>query len=154
MKPVAILLILLATFSAWAAGENTNRTALKRIDATYFTFDIPADMVKTKVQGMDSHVDEYQSPNVRLGFDFGRYSDPLDYDERLPGYAAVAIRVDGRRARIVTFRQNDGWFTAIHFRDAGSIATERMKLTMRASCSTDRELKVAKDIFTSIRFRP
>ena len=153
MRPVAMSLVLLLTLSAWAADRQTIRTGLKRIDATYFTFDIPVEMVKTQVKGIDSHVGQYESSQIRLGFDYGSYADPLEYDKRLPQYQASEVKVDGRKARIVSFYQAEGWFTAIHFPKAGPALGEQTKLTMHASCKTAKELHVARNIFTSIRFQ-
>lgn len=138
------MLILLA-FSTWAAE-------LKRVDANYFSFHIPVDMVKTRSQGIDSHVGEYRNSRIRLGFDYGAYSDPLDYDKRLPEYQSSKLEVGGRKARIVTFRQAQAWFTAIHFPDVGKASGDRLKLTMVATCSSEEALQQARDIFTSIRF--
>jgi hypothetical protein len=138
-------LLLSVTLCAWGAD-------LKRVDASYFNFGIPADMVKIRARGIDSHVGAYQNSRMRLGFDYGANSDPLDYDSGLPGYRSSKVTVGGREARMVSFRQSEAWFTAIHFPDVGKTSGDGVKLTMHASCRTEQDLELAREIFTSIRF--
>src|SRR5688572_26477174 len=91
---IASALMLLAAFCVSAAE-------LKRVDAVYFTFDVPRDMVKMRAQGIDSHVGDYRNSRIRLGFDYGVNSDPLDYDNQLPAFQSSKLEIDGRSARIV-----------------------------------------------------
>jgi len=152
MKTIALSLMLLASISV-SAADRKDEPRLKEIDATYFTFHIPVYMVKTRSQGIDSHVGGYKSARIRLGFDYGVYSDPLDYDSGLPQYQASTIEVDGRKARIVSFQKADEWFTAIHFPSAAETPEGTIKLTMHASCASQQEVRLARDIFTSVRFK-
>jgi len=157
MKTVAITWMLLLSLAACSADSNVDRTVDRtgwnRIDATYFTFDIPADMVKTRVAGIDSLVGEYKNSQIRLSFDYGSYSDPLKYDKRLPQYQSSEMQVDGRKARMVTFRQSEAWLTAIHFPNAGQTSGEPAKLTIHAACETAEGLQVARAIFTSVHIK-
>jgi len=153
MKAVAMTLVVLLTLSAWSAHTHADGAGRKRIDNAYFSFEVPLDMAKTSDMGIDSYIEVYESAKIRLGFDYGVNADPLDYDRRLPEYQESDLRVDNRRARIVSFRQGDGWYTAIHFPDAGPVTGERSKLTIHASCKAAGELRLARDIFTSVRFK-
>lgn len=117
-----------------------------------FSFSLPPEMKQTPVEGMDSLVREYASPHVRLGFDYGWYSDPLDYPGRVD-YQAGMVEIDGRKAKLVTFRSADAQtdfanFAGIHLADPGD---GQNKLTMWARYQNPADLSQIKKIFQSIK---
>lgn len=118
-----------------------------------FSFSIPPEMKRTSASGIDSLVGEYRSPNISLSFDYGWYSDPLDYQGRT-NYEESFIEVDGRKAKLVTFRQTDSKndfanFAGIHFADPGD---DQNKLTMWARYQNRNDLDQIKRVFQSIKF--
>src|SRR5262245_39201648 len=51
----------------------------KQIDAKgYFTFWIPSGLMEEHLQGIDSYVGSWFSPAMRVDFDYGMYSGPID----------------------------------------------------------------------------
>ena len=118
-----------------------------------FSFSIPPDIKRTSAAGTDSLVGEYRGANVSLGFDYGWYSDPLEYRGKT-NYQESSIEIDGRRAKLVTFRRTGGPndfanFAGIHFADLGD---EQNKLTMWAGYHNEADLDQVKKIFQSIKF--
>lgn len=118
-----------------------------------FSFSIPPAMKQTSVQDTDSLVREYRSPSVRLGFDYGWYSDPLDYQKRTD-YQESIVEIDGRKAKFVTFRPADtrsdfATFAGIHFSDP---VDGQNKLTMWARYQNPADLNQIMKVFQSIKF--
>jgi len=118
-----------------------------------FSFSIPPEMKRTSAQDTDSLVGEYRSSNISLSFDYGWYSDPLDYQGRTD-YEESFIEIDGRKAKLVTFRQTNSQngfanFAGIHFSE---LADGQNKLTMWARYQNRNDLNQIKKVFQSIKF--
>ncbi len=118
-----------------------------------FVFSIPPAMHPVPVQGIDSAMGLYRSESCQLVFDYGRYADPLDYQDR-QAYSEEWGEIDGKRAKLVTFTdpdRRDGAtsIAAVHFPDVGD---GPMRLTMQVACSTPGERDAAKQIFRTIGF--
>lgn len=132
----------------------------KEIDARgKFTFSLPSVLGEKKVHGIDSYVGVYESPALRISFDYGWYSG-VPADGGKEGYTREEIQIDGQKAVITSYpldsknAENDyAYFTAVHF--PGLPETEdglRNKLTMSAYCKTKKDRSTAHTIFGSIRF--
>jgi hypothetical protein len=61
---------------------------------TEFTFWAPSDFKQKRFGGVDSFVGEYESPTMKISFDYGWYSNPMDTSE----YQREALTLDGRAA--------------------------------------------------------
>jgi hypothetical protein len=107
--------------------------------AGIFTFRAPLDLQQVPVQGVDSIVGHYASPTLDVGFDVGTYSDPMDRE----GYVQRRVRVDGRRARLVT-KDN---VVAIRF--PGSDGKAKLTMSVRVNGA---DPKVAEAMLLSIDF--
>lgn len=117
-----------------------------------FGFYVPPDMKKDEVQGIDSYVGKFHNNGLELSFDYGIYSDPLEYSKE-PDYKEVWVKIDGKSAKIVTFHKPSGYkdfsdVAAVHFPQIG----KETKLTMWVYCKSPDEQQVAKTIFSSIQF--
>ena len=118
-----------------------------------FSFYIPPEMKRTSASGIDSLVGEYRNSNISLSFDYGWYSDSLDYGGRTD-YEERFIEVDGRKAKLVTFSQSNSKndftnFAGIHFANP---VDGQDKLTMWARYQNQNDLNQIKKVFQSIKF--
>jgi len=125
-----------------------------QIDAREFSFYVPPDVKAVPVQGIDSFVGEYNGDSISLNFDYGHYSDPLDYKERT-NYIAHDERIDDKKARVVSY-DNPGsghpfdYAIGIHFPEVNG---KDIRLTVYATCKTTNDYETARTVFRTIKFR-
>lgn len=133
----------------------------QKIDAKgHFTFYVPPGMKAGDVRGIDSYVGAYRNAEMRVSFDYGWYSDPLNSYSKGPEYKESFVELSGRKAKLVTFIQPevaDGFrhMAAVHFEDVGVAKREgfgETKLTMRIICKHPDALETAKRVLRSIAF--
>src|SRR5690606_14916569 len=106
----------------------------KPIDVGPFTFHAPTDVVELSPAGVpiDSLVRECQGKSIALGFDYGRYSSSLSYDDD-PTFRSHEEMVAGKLARFASWTDaRDANATPINrlgvfFRDTGR---KEMRLMM------------------------
>ena len=128
----------------------------KRIDAGRFTFSVPPDFKPLPSSGIDSFVGDYRGDGITLGFDYGRYSNPLEYvDKSETQRVETHERIGGKQAKVVSYHHqgHDEFFdevVAVHFSAVDSDAT---KLTMEAYCRTVADRYRARLILRSITFK-
>ena len=117
-------------------------------------FDLPAELVPphTGESPTDSAVRVWESPDLRVVVDEGPFADPLT------GYATRGAEsgeevIDGHRARVVSFVQDDGGRSVgAHFDDLGAVAGGPGKLTVVVTGAPGVVDDVALGILRSIRF--
>jgi hypothetical protein len=151
---------VLLLLSFLVVGCATHREAQwHTYDAGPFTFSLRSDFHKTLAHGIDSFVSEFESRDLRLGFDYGAYSgDPLDSLSRdpnsfqpRPSYASHIESIAGHRVQIVSVdldpHENAGFphFIIASFLNAG--------LTMDVRCKTTADYENATRIFRSVSFK-
>jgi hypothetical protein len=124
-------------------------------DAGPFTIRLARGMKRTEARGIDSYAAEFESDNVVLRFDYGQY--PTDFPNSSPEITVEEIVIDGRTAKIGTGGQGLQWgnrfplVTGVAFQnffDHGGAA----HFSIFASCRTQYDVEVAKEIFKSVRF--
>lgn len=121
-----------------------------QIDAGNFSFYAPPDVKAVPSRGIDSLVGAYQGDFIAVGFDYGMYSDPLDYKRR-PGYRSHHERIGGKRAKIVSY-YNPGaghsfdYAIAVHFPEVNG----NLKLTVYVTCKTAKDYETALTLFRTI----
>ncbi len=135
----------------WVAVEAPDR----------FTLALPPDYVEQEVQGIDSYVRCFQSGKVRLGLDYGRYSDPLTSYADRPEYESGELTLGNRDATWVSFALDEAeapsadplyrHFVAMHVPRAGF--TGRSQITLHARCADRDSMAEAMRIFKTVRFR-
>lgn len=135
-----------------------------------FGFYVPANMQESSMPGIDPYAGRCQNHEINLSFRYA-YSSGLEYLELLKGseiseYEEAWVNIDGKAAKIVTYRDPSGnesrsrfrlsseilpptYVAGVYFPEA-DIASE--KLTMTATCKSPADLDTAKTIFKSIRF--
>ena len=116
-----------------------------RIEANNkFSFWLPPTLVARDVQSHDSYMRRWESKDMVVKFDYGRYSDPLTFYSRKNSYEAATERIGGYATKIVSFQRDDDWrFTAAHFPDLGS---EQFGRTVKLTLTVDTNPKVPRDV--------
>src|SRR5690348_3742569 len=95
--------LLAASLLASCAAEPVP-AGMKRVDVKVFSVLMPDSMAEIKVRLIDSYIREFRNGSLELRFDWGMYSDPLDYKEAT---RSEWTEIDGRRARLVEWRQDE-----------------------------------------------
>ena len=98
-------------------------------------------------QGIDSYVGRFSSGDMKLEFDYGLYSSPLD-DAKDPKYSIAHEIVDGREARIVCPRTPGHGVTGIYFRKTEG----KNKLCLWGQDLNKSNQELAMRMFRTIRF--
>ena len=105
----------------------------------------------------DSQVGLFTNEVIRLQFDYGWYSDPLNQKSivKQPNYRRKNLEVDGRRAYIITYTKgenNQGFphSCAIHFPNLGNHADT---LTLQSYCRSTNQFKLIERSYRSIQFK-
>ncbi len=130
----------------------------KTIDAKYFEFQLPPGMEHdTKSFAFDSFARSYESESMKLGFDYGRYSDSLDLTYRSDGLSDVVRApevIDGHAATLVSYTtEKPTYFMAVHFPEVAQSSHGVIKLTMHCSYKSESDHAVVERILKSIKFR-
>ena len=134
----------------------------KRIDLNDFSFYAPPDMKNQNVRGIDSAVWEFRNRALNLNIDYGMYSNDLKSYENQPEYKAEWLYIDGKKAKVATFRMSDEdtagsplkdlkYVSAVYFPDVGGGGDT--KLTFWANCISPAAQGSARTIFLSLKFK-
>ena len=112
-----------------------------------FSLRLPPGWKLNELQGIDSYVGEVVGDGVRLVFDYGAYSPPLNYgnDPEAP-YSVFYDTYGVVEAKLVTPTGESGGITGVYFKHLGG-----PKLTMWGEDLTPAQQQVAFAIFRSIR---
>ena len=123
------------------------------VDAEDFSFSIPERLSEVPTKGLDSAVRRWESSDITIQSDYGRFSDPLDSYTAFEAYQETSDRIDGRATKIVSFQQDNGWnFTAVHFPDAGTAAEGKInKLTIVVEASPQIDAEIPLQNVRSVR---
>ena len=121
---------------------------------TQFAFWLPNFMNEVEVQAIDSSVRRWQSKDMIVTFDYGRFSDPLSTYDDQRAYELFETQVSEQQAKIIHFKRDNGWwFTAIHFpflkKDTFGPA---LKLTLVVETSPNMGKEISIRILNSITF--
>jgi hypothetical protein len=118
-------------------------------------------MKELPVRSLDSSAWMYSNEKITLDVQYGLYPDDLKFYSDQPGYQKSPIEIDGFKATHVTFRLDEA--SASHYKGRGKyvaavyfpdLANEfGRELTVWANCEGPTEQQLAKEIFTSIKFK-
>ena len=158
--PALIWLIASVVPAVWGCGstvsdpETTPSNEWQVVDSScQFFFEAPGTLERTSFGGIDSCVGEYGGPGMKLSYDYGGYSDPLDSYSDNADYKEELKVIDGFEAKVISMRHTDGrelpYSIAAHFADIGKDST---KLTMWISCAGTTEMETGREIIGSISF--
>ena len=131
-------------------GQDVPKPAIvwQELDAGRFSISAPPGWQFHKLQGIDSFVGFFVGDGVRLDFDFGAYSNPLD-DAKSPEYSISYEYIEGFKARIVCARKSGQGVTGIYFSNLGY----RKKLTIEGRNLSTAEQDLVLMMFRRIHFR-
>jgi len=136
-------------------GSNPTPTpdGWQRIDATDFVAWLPPGWSLNRLQGIDSYVGAFTGDGVTLTFDFGCYSNNLNYDDD-PAYDVTFETIDGRNAKLVAPKEATG-VTGVFFDDAGPASgpiCDRVQFNLVGRDLTAAQREVAFAIFRRLEF--
>jgi len=70
-----------------------------------FMFWVPPKLIAVDVRAIDSHVQRWESQDIIVHFDYGRFSDPLTFYSRKKSYETITEQISGYSATIVSFER-------------------------------------------------
>ena len=119
-----------------------------------FVFWIPPDLMPVDVRGPDSLVQRWESADMIVHLDYGRYSDPLTFYSRKKSYESVTKQISGYDGTLISFEREDGWrATAVHFPDVGRDSFGQvLKLTLFVETAPTVSREVPLMLVESVRF--
>jgi len=132
-----------------------------RINAKGFSFLAPTAMKAEDVKGTDSHVGRYTSSQMRIEFDYGRYSSNLDGFKGRPDYQETITEIGGKKAKVAAFSKIKNVSTEnlrqdwVYLGGTGAYfgnVRKGSKLSVVVHCKNDEDLDAAKKIIYSIEF--
>ncbi len=122
----------------------------------HFSAMLPPGWAYEPLQGIDSFVGRYHGDGAELTFDYGFYSDPLNYDAD-PVYDVHEETIGGLTAKIVRTKGAPG-LTGVHFafiessQFPGDNIPFDVRLTITGQNLSTAHQEIAMQIFRSIRF--
>ncbi len=154
--------VLAAALGLAQAATNSPPSGWVRIAARKFELSVPPDVKSVPVQGIDSFVGEYKGTDISLAFDYGIFSSSLKHTGS-PDFVSSVERIDGMTARVVSFH-NPGSGHAfdhaigVHFAEVGGkertwAGTNKLRLTVFATCKSTNDYETVRTIFRTIHFR-
>lgn len=114
-----------------------------------FSLSLPPDFASQPVQGTDSLVRSFKSATATLNADYGGYSDPLIEYASKAGYREQSLTIDGRTARMISFKDQGMASAGVYFAEVGPPG---VKLTLFIQGSDAQLLQTAERIFRSVDF--
>lgn len=161
-KITLLLLLVLILLGCKSISQNTTKAEVSKLRQGWdvinadgkFRFYIPQNMQKQDIHSIDSYVEEYRSKNMKVSFDYGIYSDPLDGYSMELELKEVKEVISDRKAKIVYFKSTSfaseyKYFAGVHFPTVGE---GRNKLTMVVEFNDEKGHETAQTIFGSIYF--
>lgn len=108
--------------------------------------------------GTDSQAGAWTADGVRISYDYGLYSDPLNRRSAMLDYQSSAGKVDGLDARFVRFRVAESTgpvqtCSGVHVPLVGTSSMGKLSLTMLACAADADRLQPVPAMFESIRFQ-
>ncbi|HYZ93909.1 MAG TPA: hypothetical protein VFA34_16170 [Actinomycetota bacterium] len=132
--------------------------AWKRADERTFSFEVPADMKKEDVQGIDSQVGRYHSETLFLGYDYGWYGSDCtkEHGDEAERRGEVTT-IDGREAKMIFLAWKDpsiehSHWACVFFPNVGKEGAMTTSLVLSVSGEDRETWTAARRIFESIRF--
>lgn len=130
-----------------------------------FTARLPADMVGMELRGIDTLVDGFERPGLRLTFDYGAMACGMSSGSAATGHALSTTYVDQRRVEIDRFAEAgesgrrvyrlEARFRGLEHGRRTSPATPTSScLTLFAECASAADCDVARAVVSTIAFGP
>lgn len=116
------------------------------------TFSVPAEVQLHEGQSVDSLAGVLNGDRYQITYDYGRFSEPVEDNRTLPGFAVKDARIGSRRSKIASFR-DDGNELGLPFARLLRVEDGGNALTLRVSCRDEAACSIADAIFESVQFR-
>ncbi|TAL48750.1 hypothetical protein EPN83_03045 [Patescibacteria group bacterium] len=121
------------------------------VDANSFTLSLPPSWKFNKLQGIDSYVGEFVGDGVKLGFDYGWYSNSLAEDND-PKHTVTYETIGSYRAKIVVPKVVGNGTTGVYFGDLGG-EIQKTRLEISGYNLTASQQETALKIFRTLKFK-
>lgn len=137
------------------AETNCPDLSWKRVEATVFSFSVPADFTDQQAQGIDSEVAVWASGGIEVTYDYGWYSGPLDQQpgpvEVMPidysGFAGTYV------VATVGNAYGDRGFVGVHFDEVEKIDGQTNLLNLIAFFTEPDDEIIARCIVGSLDWK-
>jgi hypothetical protein len=153
--------ILAATLGDGASAQEPCPPSVEwqRVDEGAFSFELPTVLVRYNVRGEDSQVGAFESPSMRVAYDYGFYLLWLGDDLQRPGPHQKSTLIDGHEAIIVSSSRDLGGRNEYRFVQAVQFelppiedSTRNRYLTVTVRFNESCEAVLAQRIVESILF--
>lgn len=122
-----------------------------------FSLQLPPGVTQ-QAGGIDSHAGRLVGDALRIDYDRGIHADPLMPREGITGREERAVVVDGRPARLVSWRVEQPaparYFIGLHVPQAGESVMGAIRLTLLAQVPDSARLADAEALLLSLRLTP
>nr|WP_316641546.1 hypothetical protein [uncultured Roseateles sp.] len=143
---LALLALLLA------AGAVANPPSRRELGG--FSLQLPAGVTQ-QAGGIDSHAGRLVGAALQIDYDLGLNADPLLAREGISGREERAVTIDGRPARLVSWRVEQPapvrHFVGLHLPQVGESVMGPLGLTLLAQARDATALAEARAILLSLR---
>ncbi len=121
---------------------------------------IPKELKNQYAKGIDSCFVEFRSGKMRLSIDSGSYGGVYQKSESNLDFKEEYIEIDGKKAQIITYkdakkkskRKFVAGFYVVLYESQNKTREQSAFLYMTIESKNENDLKIAKQIFQSIRF--
>jgi len=156
---ITIIIIIALIYTIIQINNNEKWQTINANDK--FSFKLPPEIIKQEIQQTDSFVQQYIGRNMLVSFDYGWYSEPLIGKESEPEYFEEERQIDGKQAKIISYRTYQessfgGYYLGASFRNIEEETigqqTQTVHLTMGVSYANEEDESTALRIIESIDF--
>lgn len=122
-----------------------------------FSLRLPSALVQ-QTGGIDSHAGQLVGDGLRIDYDLGIHADPLKPRDGISGREEHAVVVDGRPARLVSWRVEQPaparYFIGLHLPQVRDSVMGPMRLTLLAQTPDPARLAEAQAMLLSLWLAP
>jgi hypothetical protein len=153
-----LTLAILMAMSACTVAENSSTTPdeWEIVEVgDIFSLAAPPGTLYHEGSGADSIVGTIAVQDLKLSFDYGVYSDPLNKDDFYKNYELEETQIDGIAARIVTAYNtgNNSHLIGVHFPNIKESLLGSVKLTIYSSLESEENYDMVEKIFRTIKLK-
>ena len=142
------------------AQDSIDSSDWEKINVCQIKFLIPKKLKNQYAKGIDSCFVEFSSGKMRLSIDSGSYGGVYERTESRLDFKEEFVEIDGKKAQIVTYKdaqkKSKRKFVAGFYVVLDESSNKERKpsvfLYMTIESKNENDLKIAKQIFQSIRF--
>lgn len=131
----------------------------QKISVCKISFSAPKDLKNENLQGIDSCIASFKSDQMQITLDYGWYGGAAKKDATKADFKEEAIEIDGRKAKLATFKNLESKTKLKFFANLYVVVVEpnnenpmTTSLLMGIRVENEKDLATAKRVFQTIRF--